>query len=744
MASSSSTLVLAAPLALPVTEKLTRTNFNLWKAQVMPAIRGAQLEGLLDGSDPAPPKTINVEVDGKIVKKPNEEYSRWIVKDQQVLSYLLASISKEILTQVADKTTAAEIWKGIQEMLVSQTRARTVNTRIALATTTKGNMTMSEYFSKMKSLADDMAASGKPIEEELVSYILTGLDYEYDSVVSAVLARVEPITVSELYMQLTSFDGRIDLRQGRGNFRGREGNRGGTIGDRNPGRGHGAAGPGGKSNNAAGRPAKPICQVCNKKGHTAVDCWHRYDPDYVAANRSAAVATNNYGVDSNWYTDSGATDHITGELRKLAIHDVYHGNDHIKTANGAGMIINHIGQAIVHTPSHNLHLNNVLHVPDASKNLISVHRLATDNNAYLEFHPDFFLIKDQATKRTLLRGRCRGGLYPLPSNQHGSFKCQVLGAIKPSTDRWHKRLGQPSFSIVHRLISQNKLPVSSQNNVETVCDACQKAKSHQLPYPVSTSKSSAPLELIFSDVWGPAPDSFGRKNYYVSFIDDFSKFTWIYLLKHKSEVFQRFHEFQQLVERMFDRKIISVQSDWGGEYEKLNSFFRQVGIMHFVSCPHAHQQNGAAERKHRHIVEVGLALLSHAAGDITVSYPVIDNHTDATNPSPSFAEISNDHIDNAGSAAISLNPVSPTAPDFTNADHSVLTPAARGRHEEPAEISTTTAAGVETSTAAGNPRTSSSAPPPSEAGIADQSVGSDQPAVSRPTTRAQSGIHKPK
>src|SRR4051812_37857986 len=99
------------------------------------------------------------------------------------------------------------------------------------------------------------------------------------------------------------------------------------------------------------------------------------------------------------------------------------------------------------------------------------------------------------------------------------------------------------------------------------------------------------------------------KKYYVSFIDDFSKFTWIYLLKHKSEVLA----VQKLVERHFDRKIVAVQSDWGGEYEKLNSFFRSIGIIHHVSCPHAHQQNGSAERKHRHIVEVGLSLLDHAS-----------------------------------------------------------------------------------------------------------------------------------
>jgi histone deacetylase 1/2 len=92
----------------------------------------------------------------------------------------------------------------------------------------------------------------------------------------------------------------------------------------------------------------------------------------------------------------------------------------------------------------------------------------------------------------------------------------------------------------------------------------------------------------------------------VSFIDGYSKFTWIYLLKYKYEVFHKFQEFQTLVERLFNR---AMQTDWGGEYQKLNSFFNKIGIIHRVSCPHAHQQNGAAERKHRHIVEVGLSLL---------------------------------------------------------------------------------------------------------------------------------------
>ena len=194
-------------------------------------------------------------------------------------------------------------------------------------------------------------------------------------------------------------------------------------------------------------------------------------------------------------------------------------------------------------------------------------------------------------RKTLYRGRCIRGLYPLVPEFQRHNK-QACGAIKLSSTRWHDRLGHASFSLVEHLFRKNKLPFVGECNVETICDSCQRAKCHQLPYPISTSVSTKPLQLIFSDVWGLAPSSVGRHTYYVSFIDDYSKFSWIYLLKKRSEVFQVFKNFQALVERKFDSKIIAVQSDWGGEYEKLNSFFQNIGISHHVSCPHVHQQNG--------------------------------------------------------------------------------------------------------------------------------------------------------
>jgi hypothetical protein len=101
----------------------------------------------------------------------------------------------------------------VEAMFTSMSRVRTVNTRIALATMKKGNLSMAEYVAKMRSLADEIASAGKIIDDELVSYILAGLDYDYNSIISALVARTELISVGEMFFQLLSFEQRMDLLQ---------------------------------------------------------------------------------------------------------------------------------------------------------------------------------------------------------------------------------------------------------------------------------------------------------------------------------------------------------------------------------------------------------------------------------------------------------------------------------------------------------------------------------------------------
>jgi hypothetical protein len=84
-----------------------------------------------------------------------------------------------------------------------------INIRISLATMKKGNDSIIEYVSKARTLADEMAITGKKIDdEELISYILAGLDYEYNSVVSALVARPDAISIGEVYSQLLSYEQR--------------------------------------------------------------------------------------------------------------------------------------------------------------------------------------------------------------------------------------------------------------------------------------------------------------------------------------------------------------------------------------------------------------------------------------------------------------------------------------------------------------------------------------------------------
>jgi hypothetical protein len=160
-----------------------------------------------------------------------------------------------------------------------------------------------------------------------------------------------------------------------------------------------------------------------------------FDPTYMGEEKNANTAMS-YGVDSNWYADSRATDHVTGELGKLAMKDAYNGNEQIYNTSGSGMRIEHVSESAIHTPYRDLRLKHVLHVPQATKNLASVHRIATDYNIFFELHPNFFFIKDWESRRTLIHGRSKGGMYMIPCASLAGVK-QVIGVSKFTPSRWH-------------------------------------------------------------------------------------------------------------------------------------------------------------------------------------------------------------------------------------------------------------------------------------------------------------------
>ena len=138
------------------------------------------------------------------------------------------------------------------------------------------------------------------------------------------------------------------------------------------------------------------------------------------------------------------------------------------------------------------------------------------------------------------------------------------------------------------------------------CEECILAKSKKLPYPKGKHTSTAPLDYDHSDLWGPAPvNSVGGGRYYMSIIDDYSRKTWLYVLKEKSEAFQKFKEWCRLMETEGNGVLKCLRSDNGLEFlsKEFENFCQEKGIKRHRTVPLNPQQNGVAERANRTILE---------------------------------------------------------------------------------------------------------------------------------------------
>jgi transposase InsO family protein len=161
----------------------------------------------------------------------------------------------------------------------------------------------------------------------------------------------------------------------------------------------------------------------------------------------------------------------------------------------------------------------------------------------------------------------------------------------------HHRLGHLPFGTMNQLYPSlfNKI-----NKEKLVCDACQYGKQTRSSYVLSNNRSSVPLETIHSDVWGPSVvNSLLGERWFLTFIDGFSRCTWLYLLKWKSDVFSAFKDFYALLCNQYDAKVKIFRSDNGTEYvnNEFDCFLFANGIIHQTTCINTSAQNGIAEKK---------------------------------------------------------------------------------------------------------------------------------------------------
>jgi histone deacetylase 1/2 len=252
----------------------------------------------------------------------------------------------------------------------------------------------------------------------------------------------------------------------------------------------------------------------------------------------------------DWFPDTGANQHVTPDLATLTASEPYLGNDNLHVGDGKGLPISHLGHTKIYTPHRSFTLSNVLHVLAITKPLLSVQKFYLDNNVYFEFHPRVFYVKDPNTHEILLSGQSKDDLYALTKSSITSVPQAYWSPCTfASADLWHRRLGHPTTRIFQLLISKNKI-ICNNKRLNFQCQSCPLGKSSCLSLGPTYHKTSAPLELIFSDVWSSARlfSSDGYR-YFVIFVDAYTKYVWYHPLVAKSDVYSVFHQFQTLVER---------------------------------------------------------------------------------------------------------------------------------------------------------------------------------------------------
>jgi len=233
----------------------------------------------------------------------------------------------------------------------------------------------------------------------------------------------------------------------------------------------------------------------------------------------------------SWVLDSGASDHISGNPYLLSNITDSKSMPSITLANGTTTVAKAIGRA---HPLPSLPLDSVLYIPKCPFNLVSVSKLTRTLNCAITFVDDSVVIQDRGTGQMIGVGRESQGLYHL-SQPPASIACTVT----ESPTLLHNRLGHPSVLKLQKMVPGfSKL--SSLN-----CESCQLGKHSRSSFPKRVNnRATSPFELVHSDVWGPSRvSSVLGFRYFVTFIDDYSRCTWLFLMKNRSELFSIFESF---------------------------------------------------------------------------------------------------------------------------------------------------------------------------------------------------------
>ncbi|GBN12713.1 Retrovirus-related Pol polyprotein from transposon TNT 1-94 [Araneus ventricosus] len=324
----------------------------------------------------------------------------------------------------------------------------------------------------------------------------------------------------------------------------------------------------------------------------------------------------------SFFIDSGASQHLINDKRLFSSLDET--ADSIKIIVADGKIISSQGigkiyfQTITKDGIHEICLQNAYYLPQLECNLLSVKRI-TEKGFTVNFNKnECVVMKDKTVYLEAISNN--NSLYEVimhedkVSNHNFAYNCNNHNCLY----LWHKRLGHRNINSIKQLVKENLADGIQLDNCQHIgdCIHCIKNKLSEFPYPKEAKyRATHPLDLVHSDLCGPMPtQSVSGKHYILTFVDDYSRYSMIYLLSKKDEVLSKLKEYIAMTRNKFGRTLKVLRSDNGGEYigKEIEDFLKEQGIVHQLTVPYSPQQNGVSERKNRTLIEITRCLLSEA------------------------------------------------------------------------------------------------------------------------------------
>lgn len=548
-------------------------------------------------------------------------------QDEMALSKISLSIEKQVFTYVTSATTAKEAWKALENAFEDKGLHRRLQIlRKLCSIKLKDFNSMQEYVNEAMTLAQQLTTMGKPIDDEFLGVImLQGLPQDYEPMVMALENSLTEITSNFVKLKLLQDDkwNSKQLEEGERAL---------------------VSKPFRKSHK------KPYCWNCHQPGHYKNNCFKKNreqakqnegkkdDKKALLTAFSAFVHS-----DSSWFVDSGATTHMTPRKDWLINHnnndciqqEICVGNGEKLKCHGTGEVLVDLNEKLTKT------IKDVMYVPELTANLLSVSTLTErgycvvfDNNRCTLYDSEQFHVKGDV----VTTASKTSGMYRLDTVNTKVQNCALTTSMNMH-ELWHKRLGHLNRKSMGLLRDGYVTGVSFKKGENSPpCQACLKGKQARQPFPRSEHKlADNKLVLIHTDVAGPMHiESYSGHRYFLTFIDDYSRKVFVYFLKTKNEVIDKFIEFKALVENQTDRKIKCIRSDNGGEFcnNAFKSILKKSGIEHQTTVPKTPQQNGVSERYNRTIMEKVRSMIDEANSDSRLWAEAVNTAVYLINRSP--------------------------------------------------------------------------------------------------------------